>query len=73
MWKSKGKVKGRIDVENPNPQKRKGQIHYQEGNNKYIYDSKNKKFEGAPKRINELLKDKDVQNAITKGEKYLNE
>lgn len=72
LWKSTGKGKGRIDVENPNPKGRKGQIHYQEGNKKYLYDSKKGQFIGAPKRINKLLQeDKNVQNAIKKGEKYL--
>ena len=37
MWKGKGKE--RIDVENPNPGQRKGQIHLQDNDdNKYLYD-----------------------------------
>ena len=38
--KSKGKDGAHIDVENPNPNNRKGSIHYQEGKNKYIYNTK---------------------------------
>src|SRR5690606_2162036 len=38
IWKAKGS-KARIDVENPNPGKRPGQIHYQDENNvKYYFD-----------------------------------
>lgn len=72
LWKENGKDHGRLDVENPNPTKRKGQIHYQEGKNKYIYDSKKKQFINAPNRINKLLQtNKDFQKAIQRGEKYL--
>ena len=71
LWNSKEKDKARIDVENPKG--RKGQIHYQQGNKKYIYNSKEKAFTGAPNKVNDLLKRKDVQNAIKKGEKYLGE
>lgn len=35
VWKEKGS-KARIDVENPNPGVRAGQIHYQDSNNKKI-------------------------------------
>ncbi len=73
IWKSKGKDNARIDVENPNPSKRKGQIHYQKGAKKYIYDSKKKEFKGAPNSVNKLLEDDEVKRAVKKGEKYLNE
>jgi hypothetical protein len=50
VWKGKGKE--RIDVENPNPGQRPGQIHYQ-GNDgsKYLYDPTTKTFPDAPKAI----------------------
>ncbi|WP_342479904.1 hypothetical protein NST07_18010 [Paenibacillus sp. FSL L8-0340] len=70
----------RIDVENPNPGQRDGQIHYHEANNtKWYLDVENKEFynqktgEKAPSKIQKLLKDKDVQKAIDKGLKFLGE
>jgi hypothetical protein len=38
-----------------------------------LYNSKDKSFIDAPKKVNELLKREDVQNAIRKGQKYLGE
>ena len=81
VWKEKGS-KARIDVENPNPGVRAGQIHYQDSNNKkYYYNPNNGKFyEGkvengvlAPKSIQDLLKDKKFKDGIDKGLKYLGE
>ena len=64
VWK-KGKTE-RIDVENPAPGVRAGQIHYHESNNrKWYFDVENKKFydidtgELAPKKIQNLLKDNE--------------
>ena len=72
LWKSKGKDGAHIDVENPNPNNRRGRIHYQEGKKKYYYNAKTKEFEGAPKSINKRLQtDKDMQRAIKNGLKYL--
>jgi hypothetical protein len=52
MWKGKGKE--RIDVENPNPTKRQGQVHYQDNyGNIYIYDPSTGSFKDAPKKIND--------------------
>jgi filamentous hemagglutinin len=34
-------------VENPNPGQRPGQIHYQEGKEKYLYDTVAKVFKDA--------------------------
>ena len=79
VWKEKGS-KARIDVENPNPGVRAGQIYYQDSNNKkYYYNPNNGKFyEGkvengvlAPKSIQDLLKDKKFKDGIDKGLKYL--
>ncbi|WP_375577566.1 RHS repeat-associated core domain-containing protein [Marivirga tractuosa] len=84
LFKQKGS-KARIDVENPAPGKRAGQIHYQDENNiKYLYDVDKKKFFGknaetgdfdveAPKSVNKLLGDDKIKSAIDKGLKYLGE
>ncbi len=70
MWN--GKNGDRIDVENPNPSNRSGQVHYQDGKgHKYIYDPTTGQFKDAPKKINALLKDKRFRNGIDKGLKYL--
>ncbi|MEL4011298.1 T7SS effector LXG polymorphic toxin [Bacillus velezensis] len=70
----------RIDIENPNPGQREGQIHYHEPNNKkWYFDVETKKFydqktgEDAPSKIQKVLKDKSVQKAINKGLKFLGE
>jgi hypothetical protein len=70
LWKGEGKE--RIDVENPNPEKRPGQIHYQDNNgNKYIYDPKSGSFKNAPKEVNNLLNNRNFKTAIGKGLRYL--
>lgn len=73
LWMGKGKE--RIDVENPSPGKRAGQIHYQDNkDNKYYYDPITKTFPDAPKSVNDKLKDPIFKNAIEKGmTKYLGE
>jgi len=69
--------KARIDVENPAPGKRPGQIHYQEGPEgarQNIYDPATRKFQGLSDAKNtELLSRPDVQEAIKKALKYLGE
>ena len=70
-WKG---VSGRIDVENPAPGKRPGQIHYQDATGvKYLYDPTSGRFLGAPKSVNELLSDPLFRQGIDKGLKYLGE
>ncbi|MCB9228346.1 MAG: hypothetical protein H6618_01910 [Deltaproteobacteria bacterium] len=73
IWKGKGKE--RIDVENPNPGQRPGQIHYQDNqNNKYLYNPQTKSFKNAPKSVNDKLKDPKFQQAVEKCMKqYLGE
>ena len=71
VWKGQNGM--RIDVENPNPGQRPGQIHFQQGTAKYLYDSTSGTFAGAPKAVNELLETPGVQSAIEKGLKYLGE
>lgn len=62
----------RIDVENPAPGQRAGQIHYQEGNNTYYYDFETGQFQGLSRTKNaDLLSRPVVQDAIQKGLKYL--
>lgn len=83
IWKKPGKL--RIDIENPAPGKRAGQIHLQDQQNtKYIYDkasdrfftydpkTKTRSFD-VPKAVNEMLKKPDVRKAIDKGLKMLGE
>jgi filamentous hemagglutinin len=82
IWKGEGKE--RIDVENPNPGQRPGQVHYQDNkNNKYYYDPNNNSFYSfgtskdripAPSSVNKLLDDPKFRQAIDKGMKqYLGE
>lgn len=79
VWKVKGR--GRIDIENPKPGRRAGQIHYQDKfNNKYYYQHKNNIFtvdvkgtKPAPKRIQNLLQEKGFMKGIKKGLNYLGE
>ena len=64
----------RIDVENPNPGQRPGQIHYQTGDTKYLYDPVTKTFLGASKTLNKrLMSDPNVLQAIEKAMKMLGE
>jgi RHS repeat-associated protein len=74
VWKATGS-KERIDVENPNPGKRPGQIHYQDkDNNKYLYNPEKKEFIGASKSLNkELLRRPEIQRAIQRGLNILGE
>ena len=56
-WKGK-KGKERLDVENPKPGERNGQIHYHEPNNqKHMFDFNSGKFENATKHIESLWSD----------------
>jgi hypothetical protein len=72
VWKGKGKE--RIDIENPNPGQRPGQIHYQDNqNNKYLYDPTTDSFPGAPKQVNDLLKVTDFRKGIEKALRFLGE
>ncbi|NOW04337.1 hypothetical protein [Clostridium beijerinckii] len=70
----------RIDVENPSPGKRPGQIHYHEPNNtkwyfdiikKVFYDPKTGQL--APKKIQKLLDNDDFIKGINKALKLLGE
>jgi hypothetical protein len=66
----------RIDVENPNPGARPGQIHVHYGAGKYIYDLNSNSFrtvsgQPAPNKVQDLLLDNNVLRAIEKGLQYL--
>jgi filamentous hemagglutinin len=61
----------RIDVENPAPNRRPGQVHVQLGREKYIYDPATQSFKNAPPRIQRLLEREEIQQAIEKGLRYL--
>lgn len=62
----------RVDVENPNPGQRPGQVHIHVGNEKYIYDPATGTFRGAPARVQRLLEDRMIQEAVREGvQKYL--
>lgn len=64
----------RIDVENPKPGERAGQIHYQTGGQKLFYDPESGRFVGASRTLNrQLLSNPKVQSAIAKALKYLGE
>lgn len=64
--------KEHIDVENPNPGQRPGQIHYQDGTGKYIYDVATGEFKGLSSTASkQLLSKPGVQEAIDKGLRYL--
>jgi filamentous hemagglutinin len=63
----------RLDVENPDPGGRPGQVHYQDkAGNKYYYDPDLKRFSGAPRNVNKLLNDPKFSAAVDKAvNKYL--
>ena len=63
----------RIDVENPNPGVRPGQLHLQDSaGNKYQYNFDTGQFEGLPKSLaKQVAKDPAVARAIATGRRYL--
>jgi len=79
VWKGPGKQ--RIDIENPNPGKRAGQIHYQDNDgNKYYYQSDRNSFSldpqgefDAPKKIQLLLNDESFFDGVKKALRYMGE
>lgn len=71
LWKGTGSE--RIDVENPNPGVRAGQIHYQSNDGKkYYYDPNQKVFFDrehdvpAPKSVQKLLNNESFSRAVDK-------
>jgi hypothetical protein len=70
----------RLDVENPNPGQRPGQIHYQDlTGKKYYYNPTTNEFydssgNAAPRSVEKLLRNPAIQKAINKAlTKYLGE
>lgn len=61
----------RVDVENPNPGQRPGQVHLQNKDGKYLYDPETKQFKDAPRAVQDLLKNPQVQKAIQKALRFL--
>lgn len=77
-WKN-GKTE-RIDVENPAPGERPGQVHYHDSsNNKWYYDIEENVFydqktgDLAPKSVQKLLNDKNFMKGIKKALDILGE
>jgi Pre-toxin TG len=62
-----------IDVENPAPGVRPGQLHLQDySGNKYLYNFETGEFEGLPRSLaKQIAKDPRVGRAIAKGRTYL--
>lgn len=71
LWRS-GRG-ARLDVENPAPGRRPGQIHLHVDQEKYLYDLETRSFRGAPGAIQDLLDDQRLQDAILKALRYLGE
>jgi RHS repeat-associated protein len=71
IWKGKDGM--RIDIENPNPGQRPGQIHFQQGEAKYLYDMAAKTFKDAPRAVNDLLNNSEVKRSLVKGLRFLGE
>ena len=69
----------RVDVENPNPGKRPGDVHYHDPKNKkYRFSTVDGKLydefgDLAPKKIQKVLQNKDIQKAIDRSLKVLGE
>ncbi|MFJ8195411.1 RHS repeat-associated core domain-containing protein [Streptomyces sp. NPDC096152] len=67
----------RIDVENPNPGQRAGQLHFQDQSNlgaKYQYNFETGKFDGLPRSVEkEVSKNPGFQAGIRKGLRFLGE
>ncbi|WP_375431495.1 hypothetical protein [uncultured Friedmanniella sp.] len=62
----------RIDVENPAPGVRPGQLHYQRDAEKFLYDFDTEAFREMPESLQrEVLRDPHAQRAIAKGKTYL--
>jgi filamentous hemagglutinin len=72
IWKGPNGM--RIDVENPNPGQRLGQMHFQQGDAKYLYDPASKSGLGATRSVQHLLdSSSEVQDAVAKGLRFLGE
>src|SRR6266852_955058 len=71
VWEKQG---AHIDVENPNPGKREGNMHYQDETGKYYYDPATGTFQGMSKtKLAQFMNDPEVKAAIKKGLTFLGE
>jgi filamentous hemagglutinin len=63
----------RIDVENPAPGVRPGQLHFQDdAGNKYLYDFEDDTFRDLPRSLaDKIAADPAVQRAVATGKRYL--
>lgn len=67
----------RVDVENPAPGERPGQIHYQSGDSKFMYDHTTNSFRNmdgtalSNSQNKQLINNPNVMSAVNKGMKYL--
>jgi RHS repeat-associated protein len=61
----------RLDVENPAPGSRPGQIHVQIGKQKFLYDPSTGQFQNAPSSVQKLLENERIKKAIETGMRYL--
>jgi RHS repeat-associated protein len=62
----------RIDVENPDPGGRPGQMHLQVGDAKYMYNFESGQFEGIPNSLaKQLANDPVAARSVAKGLRYL--
>ena len=69
-----GKNKERIDVENPNPGQRDGQIHFHDSNNKkHLFDFAKNEFENITKSMKKTIYSQSFQNGLKKAFKILGE
>jgi len=69
-WNGKGKE--RLDVENPSPGKRSGQIHYHDHhNNKYMFDFTKNQFTNPSSRLKSLISNKNFIKGFLKALKIL--
>ena len=72
IWK--GPQGMRIDVENPNPGQRPGQLHFQQGDVKSLYDPTSRTWRGATEAVQKYLQSSpEVTAAIAKGLRFLGE
>ena len=72
VW-SFGKTE-RLDVENPNPGVRAGQIHYHDSNNqKYMYDFNSRQFQNSTSRIESLMTNTRFLYGLEKAYAFLGE
>ena len=71
VWKGPDGM--RIDVENPNPGQRPGQMHFQQGDDKSLFDPPTNSFPGLSRAQERALSTPEAQKGIAKGLRFLGE